>query len=402
MMFSKFGGESSGRAIATVEPPYSNDSQISVELLRDWQQTGALAVTWDALVEASPSPSIFMTWDYISTWWHNCRDHQELCILVARNNAGEICGIAPLMIGTGDTVARRAVRQLSLIGTARHPISQLMDLIVRADHRREVARAFARYILDDLSGEWDILHLPFIEQTSVLMTDVLPYVHELGCTWSIDDYEPAPFVQLEGSWDNYLANRSARWRKNLRRRWRSLTKAHNVEILQADRNIGVEEAVDAFMCLHDQRWGETSLALATPSSRRLLRQLAPTLAAKGRLLLVLIRVDGIWAAGGLDFVYCDKIFGYQSGWHQRFAEFGMGTIVLAEEMKWAYENKLKAFDLMGGEGSYKECLMTHSRELVNIDVINPASLRGQLFTRLRTLKHNLLANQTDSVSSDNS
>ena len=387
MILSKSGKRSSGIACLGTVPPSFLGSQASVEVLRDWRQAAALAAEWDALVENSPSRSIFMTWDYVSTWWHTCRDHQKLRILVARDNTGEICGIAPLMIGTGDTFARRAVRHLSLIGAARNPISQLMDLIVCADNRREVAQAFSRYILHDLSGEWDILHLPFIEQTSVLMTEVLPFLCELGCALSLEAYDPAPFVRLEGSWDDYLASRSPKWRQNLRRTRGRLQKEHNVEILQVGRDIGLKEALDAFLWLHEQRWGETSLALATPSSRRLLRQLAPILAAKGRLILILIRVDGAWAAGGLDFVFCDKVFGYQSGWHPAFAEFGIGSVMLAEELKWCSENKLEVFDFMGGAESYKQRWMTHNRELVSIDVVNPTSLRGKLFRRMRTLKH---------------
>ena len=359
-------------------------------MLRDWRQVAALAQQWDALVERSPSPSVFMTWDYISIWWRTCRDDQKLCILVARDNAGQICGIAPLMIGSGDTFARRAVRQLSLIGTAGNPTSQLMDLIVRADHQREVSQAFARYLLHDLSDEWDILHMPYIEQTSVLMTEVLPFFSEIGCTWFISAYDPAPFIRLEGGWEDYLASRSSKWRQNLRRTRGRLEKEHNVEILQAGRDIGLEEALDAFVWLHEQRWGKISLALASPSSRNLLRQLAPIFAAKGRLILILIRVDGTWAAGGLDFIFCDKVFGYQSGWHTEFAGFSIGTIILAEEIMWCSENRLKVFDFMGGGESYKTRWNTHSRELVSIDVVNPASLRGSLFTRLRALKHNWL------------
>ncbi len=399
MIYSKFGRGPPGRAFAAVEPPSGTGPQISVELLRDWQQNSALAGTWDALVEASPYPCIFMTWDYVSTWWQAFSEHQKLRILLARDNGGEICGIAPLIIGTGDTVARRAVRQLSLIGTSRHPASQLMDLIVRADHQRDVARAFAHYIVHDLAGEWDILHMPYIEQTSVLMTEVLPFVRELGCAWSLNDYEPAPFIRLEGGWDNYLASRSPKWRQNLRRTRSNLEKEHNVEILQAGRDICVQEAIDVFMQLHDQRWGEASLALPTLPSRSLLRRLATLLAAKGRLLLILIRIDGVWAACGLDFVYCDKVFGYQSGWQPEFAGFGIGNLILAEEVKWSCENQLKVFDLMGGDASYKERWMTHSRELVSIDVINPASFRGKLFARLRTLKHTWLPHQTDSARS---
>ena len=389
MISSKFGKGSPGCALAAAELPSSTDPHIRVELLRDWEQTAQLAAVWDVLVEASPARSIFMTWDYVTTWWRTCRDREELHVLVARDSAGEICGIAPMMIGTGDTVARRAVRQLSLIGTVRHPTSQLMDVIVRADYRVEVGRAFARYIVHDLGSAWDILHLPFIEQTSVLVTDVLPFARELGCAWSINDYEPAPFIRLEGSWDDYLASRSRKWRKNLRRRRGNLEKEHNVEILHVGRDIGLEEAVDAFVWLHDLRWGGTSLALATPSSRRMLNQLASVLAAKGRLLFILIRIDGTWAAGGFDFVYCDKVFGYQAGWHPDFAGFGIGTIALAEAMAWASENNIKVFDLMGGDASYKESWMTHSRELVNIDAVNPSSFRGRLFACLRAIKHTL-------------
>lgn len=362
----------------------------TIELVRDWSSASRLAAEWDALVEESSSPSIFMTWDYVSTWWETCRDQQSLRILLARNEHDRLVGIAPLMIGTGDTLARRAVRQLSLIGAARHPISQLMDLIVRPQDRHEVARAFTRYILEDLSAEWDILHLPFIEQTSVLMRDVLPRAIEHGCTWRHNGYEPGPFARLEGSWDDYLAARSRNWRSSLRGAYARLGKAGKVELLQLGRDIDLDAALEAFIWLHDQRWGEASLALPTPAAREFLRQLAAKLAAKERLVIILMRIDGAWAAGVLDFIYRDTLFGFQGGWDPAYAHLSVGNVILAEEFKWCFERKLATFDFMGGEEPYKQRWMTDMRELVNIEVVNPRSLRGTLFSRLRNMKQALL------------
>lgn len=357
-----------------------------IELIENWDDGAHLAQQWDALVEASPSPSIFMTWDYVSSWWQNCRDRHKLRILLARDDHGDIAGIAPLMIGPGETLARRAIRRLGLIGTARQPSSQLMDLIVRRQDQHEVARAFTRYILNDLSGQWDILELPFIEPTSVLMTEVLPHIIELGCKWTHNGYEPGPYARLDGSWDDYCASRSRNWRSSLRRHDARMRKLHKVEFFELGRDIGLEEALEAFIRLHDLRWGENSLALSTAPARAFLGELATKLAAQDRLALFLLRIDGKWAAGVLDFIYRDSIVGFQAGWDPAYADLSVGNLILAEEMKWCFERKLRCFDFIGGDESYKQRWMTGMRELVNIEIVNPSSLRGRLFTQLRTFK----------------
>lgn len=359
----------------------------AIELVSDWQTATALACDWNALLDATASPSISMSWDYVSTWWQTCRDDHKLRILLARDENGRLTGIAPMMIGTGDTLARRAVRQLSFIGAARTPVSQLMDFIVRAGSEREVAHAFTRYILDELSAEWDILHLPFIEQTSVLMTEGLPLARELGCSWQLNGYEPAPFVRLDGNWDDYLASRSRNWRTSLRRAYAKLAREHAVEILHLGRDIALEEALEAFIELHDKRWGEESLALGTRASRAFLRELARKLATQDRLVIVLVRIDGAFAAGCLDFVFRETLVGYQGGWDPAYAHLAIGNIALAEEFKWCFAKDFKVFDFQGGDEAYKQRWMTGMRELANIEIVNPASLRGRLFTKLRTLKH---------------
>jgi hypothetical protein len=39
---------------------------------------------WDALVASSRADSLFLTWDYVSTWWSVYRDRCQLRLVTAR------------------------------------------------------------------------------------------------------------------------------------------------------------------------------------------------------------------------------------------------------------------------------------------------------------------------------
>src|SRR5687767_14522275 len=58
----------------------------------------ALRSEWAALVAANPATSIFQTWEWLYSWWETYGAAHRLRVLVASDQAGKVCGIAPLMI----------------------------------------------------------------------------------------------------------------------------------------------------------------------------------------------------------------------------------------------------------------------------------------------------------------
>ena len=68
-----------------------------VTLVREESDLLALRGEWDALLRSSHSNGLFLTWEWISTWWRIYGDGRALHLLAARDDGGRLIGLAPLM-----------------------------------------------------------------------------------------------------------------------------------------------------------------------------------------------------------------------------------------------------------------------------------------------------------------
>src|ERR1044071_4898076 len=89
---------------------------ITVQTIQDIAELRRLGPAWNALLARSGSDCIFLTWEWISTWWEIFGASHRLLVLVAREG-GELRGIAPLMIGRSRRHNRSPLlRRLMFIG----------------------------------------------------------------------------------------------------------------------------------------------------------------------------------------------------------------------------------------------------------------------------------------------
>ena len=68
-----------------------------IELIQDAQSFELLREEWEALLQASAANGLFLTWEWLATWWKHFSVERELFVLTARAS-GELMAIAP---GTG-------------------------------------------------------------------------------------------------------------------------------------------------------------------------------------------------------------------------------------------------------------------------------------------------------------
>src|SRR2546426_4821263 len=99
---------------------------------------------WSELLEASDSNCLFLTWEWLHTWWQHLSEGRRLFILTVRDG-GQLVGIAPLALR-----ARRLIRflpfsALELLGTGSVG-SDYLDVIVRRGVEERTVRTLAEYL----------------------------------------------------------------------------------------------------------------------------------------------------------------------------------------------------------------------------------------------------------------
>src|SRR2546428_11730535 len=132
-------------ATRVLEAP-SEARTAGVARIEDPSAFDGLRAEWNELLEASPSKSLFLTWEWLFTWWKHLADGRRLSILVV-HAAGELVAIAPLTWRPRRLGHLLSVRSLEFLGTGSVG-SDYLDLIVRRGRAAEAVRALAAYLAD--------------------------------------------------------------------------------------------------------------------------------------------------------------------------------------------------------------------------------------------------------------
>src|SRR5713226_4859505 len=86
-----------------------------VTLFRDMEGVATLRDKWQPLLNQSRPNHVFMTWEWLFTWWKHFGRGQELFVLAVEDK-GEVIGILPLMLSVHNDEYARKIRYLRFIG----------------------------------------------------------------------------------------------------------------------------------------------------------------------------------------------------------------------------------------------------------------------------------------------
>jgi len=111
---------------------------------------------WDALLPRNTTRSVFQTYTWVHSWWEQFGDSFTLFFLVARNDAGAITGLAPLMIDDKSTL--RFIADIN---------SDYLDFII-PEHRFEILTGFFDKIVEH-RNTWRVIELKNVRRCSDLL-----------------------------------------------------------------------------------------------------------------------------------------------------------------------------------------------------------------------------------------
>jgi CelD/BcsL family acetyltransferase involved in cellulose biosynthesis len=166
-----------------------------------------------------------------------------------------------------------------------------------------------------------------------------------------------PVVTVPSSdWDEYLATLDKKDRHEIRRKMRRAAAVGDLTIEIAPPT---PPAIDAFVDLHDARWGERGLFPATPDgdrSRAFVRRLAELELAEpdgGQLHVALIRCGERLVYAALSFDDGETCFMYNAGMDPTALEVSPGVTGTAMYLRDRMSAGRRRFDFLRGNEPYK-------------------------------------------------
>lgn len=198
--------------------------------------------------------------------------------------------------------------------------------------------------------DWDLLVLGNLAEGAPRALRLAAALRDRGYHVDVQPVEPCPRLSLPESWDEYLAAQSATRRQTIRRKERKLEKKYHVAVKHHDAD-GFDDGWQTLCALHSDRWSGTS-AFSEPVAV-MHREFARGLAARGRLWLTTLELDGVPAAAWYGFTSRESVYFYQSGRSLQFEGDSVGQVLMGKMIHRAIEAGFREFDFLRGDEPYK-------------------------------------------------
>jgi CelD/BcsL family acetyltransferase involved in cellulose biosynthesis len=336
--------------------------------------------TWDRLAARNPWATPFSSWAFQRSWWDGfgANAHEET-LVVCRNDAGSADGdpiaIVPLMhrheVEPTDAETRSTIRHGRPLGLTPVPPTAkaiFFGASYHADYATiladpadlpAAADAVAGYLEHPAGKAWDVVDLRRL-RCGDPASDALAAAlggREIAEGWrlNIEREDVCPVVTLPDVDDiePFLDTLGKKQRHEIRRKVR---RAETVGPIELHDSADPLADLDAFIDLHQKRWGADGLFPTTPGgdqSRVFARRLFETFGADGGLGLTFLTVGGRRIASGIHFETGDGLLYYNAGIDPDARDLSPGVLMIYAYVRRALERGLRRFDFLRGDESYK-------------------------------------------------
>jgi CelD/BcsL family acetyltransferase involved in cellulose biosynthesis len=313
----------------------------------------ALASEWNALLHRTATDTPFLTLEWQRTWWQHFGNDHPLLVYAFRDEAGALCGIAPLFLGR-----KSGQRKLHLVGCAEIrddlDVSDYLDLIVVPGCEQPVFSALLDAIVQPDAPAWDAIDLRDLPARS-LTPDGLSALAQ-GRGWRVEKTAPAicPVIHLPATWEDYLALLDKKERHELRRKLRRAEQSEeSVQLYITSGEETLDADLDAFITLLIQSRPDKASFMSDPM-RAFFHAAGHVAQRAGWLQLAFLQVSGVNAAAYMNFDYAGRIMVYNSGLDpQNFQWLSPGIVLMGKLIQHAIEQKRAVFDFLRGNEDYK-------------------------------------------------
>jgi CelD/BcsL family acetyltransferase involved in cellulose biosynthesis len=319
---------------------------MNILLIQSTAEWETLATEWTGLLTESHNNVPFLTYEFQRAWWSHLGGAEwqdtELHILVARDAAERLLGIAPLF-----RVQIDGKRTLQFIGT--HQIADYLDLIVRPEDHASFTAALIEHLAT--TDDWDRVELHNLLDSSTTLDGAKAVADAAGLRTSHEMLQPSPYLQLPTSLDAYIDGLGTKQAHELRRKMRRAQRNAEPITFEFIDDKQFDAALEDFFQLMVK---ETNKAeFLHPAMRAQMEAIARGMFAAGWLQIIFLKAGNKRIAGYMNFDYDNSIWAYNAGFNPEYSALSPGWLIMVEMIDWSIKNGRKMFDFMRGGEEYK-------------------------------------------------
>jgi CelD/BcsL family acetyltransferase involved in cellulose biosynthesis len=363
----------------------SDLGDLRLTVVSDPAELAGMRESWNAAAAADPTPNVYLTWEWVHTWWSHFGAGNELHVVVVRDDDG-IVAIAPLQrsrLGVGPgPLATPVLQRISpdagdyggivLVRREAEAVEMLVDHLAGALRDRSVAAVLLSRLLSD-DPFLALLRDQLVRRSSSLAAEEA----------SLDGSCLVTDLQAEFN----MAKQTKKHK--IRQRTRRIGEQHGEVVFayhsssggRSDADGTLDEGLDRLLHVHARRWegreSEMQGLLAEPEREAFMVDAIRALDGAGRVRLLTLTADGRPVAAELDFEYQRRMFMFKGAFDPDFGAFSPGQLLHHRVIEDGLESGLEVVDWGRGDQLYKRRWANGERHQVTVTVTR-SGLAGRL------------------------
>ncbi|RMF72178.1 MAG: GNAT family N-acetyltransferase, partial [Acidobacteria bacterium] len=287
---------------------------------------------------------------------------------LARAADGTPVAIVPLY---EEQVATRfgPVRVLRNVGYRDVVNPDFLDALCVPGWEEPVARALAPEILG--GNGWDFAEFSELDPDGSLVRMASVWAGEDGLEVRREPRATCPYIELPGTFDEYLAGRNPHFRQQLRRYRRKIERDFQVVWKRLGEDIDISAGIEVMARLHQARMESTDRGgnFRKGDYFAFQRTLAHRLHRSGQLFSWIVFIDGAPAATHYGFVHGRVYYGYQMGFEPRYQRWSPGHYMTGRVMEMLIERGVREMNLLRGTDAWKFRWTDRTRRTVTLRLL---------------------------------
>ena len=304
---------------------------------------------WNDLLENSHSANVFLTWEWIKTWWDIYGQNYKLFLITIRDAAGKLLAIAPFKLANRNMLWEK-VTILEFIGSGEKVTPEYLDIIIHSDYEDYIIPELFKHLNKFDFDAYEFNTLPATSKTFLFITKNFK---ENNLYPVIKNISICPVVELPVSWNNFISQKSKNFRKKMGEFSRRLKRDFQAELLKCDSLDDLSVYFNQLIDLHAKRWNKYSNAFRDDQYTYFHKKLSKLFLLNGWLRLFLLQ-NG---TGPMAIIYCycydRNYYYYQSGRDPNYSNYSIGLAMMNRTVEEAIKEGAKCFDFLTGDENYK-------------------------------------------------
>ena len=348
-----------------------------------------LLAEWSRLLDEASEPEVFLSPEWIIAWMRHYGGECEAFLITARDESGELVGLAPFYrrrLGPG---ALRGPRVLAFLGDEGVG-SEYLGLLAR----KAAEETFLSALTRNLDGEWSLADLRGLRENHHFTDQVIRMLGARAPDRIHRERHPCASIMLPRDYESYLASLATKFRTTVRYRSNKLIKNFKVRLLRTSRQEELEGHLERFFVMHQVRWE----AEGHPGSfyylrkKAFYREVAEGFLRRGWLRFYHLEVDGVIRAAQFGFAFRGVLHSLQEAFDCRFRPQGVGgvgVVLRGMAIREGIVEGLESYDFLGGAEEFKTRWGTTSHYVQHARIGAPGLTGGLAYlgtARLRDSK----------------